>query len=1478
MENQNNATVKVAPLSLPKGNGTIGGMGEMLNGFGADGMMSLSLPLPVSAGRGDAPTLSLQYNSGSGNGPFGMGWRCQGMSISRRTARGVPRWQEDDEFTGPDGEVLLPDPVPVTRTDLRGWTLPDCTVTRYRPRIERTQFLIERWVPVQTPAEDFWVMYTPDGGLHCLGKTAQARITHPKVTGGTAVWLLEESVSIMGEHQYWKYKTEDGVACDTAETISHPQAAQRYLSQIFYGNIVASDIPFVLTQTPAMADWLFCLTFDYGEYGNGDTASFVPAGQWAVREDCFSDYRYGFDLRTRRLCRQVLMFHRLKALAGQAEGTPEMALCGQISLSYDESAVVTTLVSVTRHATGSGTPASLPPLEFDWQEPMPAVDARWSQLTDLANLNHLQQWQLVDLYGEGVPGILYQDNLAWWYCEPVRKSDVGVTWSIPSPLPVAPISAGQNMLMDITRDGRPDWVVTRQGMQGYFTLDKNNAWSSFIPLAALPTEFFHPSAQLQDLTGKGSPDLVLIGPGSVRLWGGNEIGWESAHDVAYAGVSSLPAAGHDTRTAVVFSDLLGSGQQHLAKIQSDCVTVWPSLGNGQFGEAQVIPGFSVPEAQFNPSRVYLADTDGSGSSDILYVQSDCILVFMNQSGNRFVAASPVMLPDGVRFDDSCQIQVADLQGQGVASVLLTVPHPQVQHWCCHLNTEKPWLLNAINNNMGTRHTFTYCSSAQFWLDEKQQHPAAVCRLPFPVHTLWKQTTEDEITGSKLSSEARYYQGVWDAREREIRGFACVEQQDTTLSSYAETDTPPLLTRTWYATGMEEVDSQLPLQFWQGDAGMFGSGAPHMTAWQNNHDIPLPAAEARWWLERALKGCLLRSEIYGLDDSPHKAIPFSVSESRWQVRRLSDPSVPVPVVMPLQLESRSYQYERITADPLMSQTVNLVSDAEGIPVDTLTISYPRRAGVTAAHYPDTLMPDSIVADSHDDQQQSIYLTRVRSRVFSFRKNDVWRVGLADKQRTDVCSLQATQCPVRGFSLESLTAGDGIMSTPEAQGDIDTWFEQGSWIFAGLQQVRYTASQGDNPLSDGPGRQALVAFTESAVLDKSVFGLTSTYTITEAMLIQWGYVKTVDTTTQDSKAPYVIWGARVGYTDYGSAAQFWRPEAQRTSLLTGKTHIGWDTYFCSPVSQTDAAGLTASVKMDYRFMLAIQMTDINDNQHQVILDDFGRPVASRFNGTEEGKPAGYSVWSSSQFPLNISVTDALAITAKVPLASFSIIAADSWMQDVSAAPAGTLAAGLKSSLTACGALGQGGLLHPLAWQRYLRRHPGDTDVQALKTWLDAQHSRLPPHQLDVTTDRYDTDSEPQQLRQTLHFSDGMGRLLQTSVRHEDGIPEWKWTQTGLTKGDGKTVSTRWAVSGRTEYNNKGLPVRTYQPFFLNDWRYVSDDSARQDLYADTLFYDVAGRNTCTRTVKGYFRRSQYYPWFTVNEDENDTTAEVSPSPLS
>jgi len=52
------------------------------------------------------------------------------------------------------------------------------------------------------------------------------------------------------------------------------------------------------------------------DYGEHDLAAPTPAEAmpWAIRPDPFSSYRATFEVRTYRLCRRVLMFHRFAEL------------------------------------------------------------------------------------------------------------------------------------------------------------------------------------------------------------------------------------------------------------------------------------------------------------------------------------------------------------------------------------------------------------------------------------------------------------------------------------------------------------------------------------------------------------------------------------------------------------------------------------------------------------------------------------------------------------------------------------------------------------------------------------------------------------------------------------------------------------------------------------------------------------------------------------------------------------------------------------------------------------------------------------------------------------------------------------------------------------------------------------------------------------------------------------------------------------
>ncbi len=65
------------------------------------------------------------------------------------------------------------------------------------------------------------------------------------------------------------------------------------------------------------------------------------------------------------------------------------------------------------------------------------------------------------------------------------------------------------------------------------------------------------------------------------------------------------------------------------------VCYWPNLGYGRFGATVTMDGapwFDPPSA-FDPRRIRLADIDGSGATDIVYLGRDGVHLYFNQSGN-----------------------------------------------------------------------------------------------------------------------------------------------------------------------------------------------------------------------------------------------------------------------------------------------------------------------------------------------------------------------------------------------------------------------------------------------------------------------------------------------------------------------------------------------------------------------------------------------------------------------------------------------------------------------------------------------------------------------------------------------------------------------------------------------------------------------------------------------------------------------------
>ncbi|MDA8486846.1 toxin [Pseudomonas resinovorans] len=1510
MNRTEQSRLSVAQPTLPKGGGAIQGMGEALGAVGMSGMASMTLSLPISPGRGYAPGLVLNYSSGAGNGAFAMGWNCAPLAIRRRTSGGVPLYTNDDTFLTPDGEDLVPERdangqvVSATTTRYGDLELgEEYRVIRYRPCIEGGFSRFEQWSPLSGgPA--FWLIRAADGQLLCLGKSAQARIADPNdPTGRIGAWLLEESVTLTGEHILYQYKDEntEGVDLSSSEA-TRTQTANRYLAHVQYGNVsgyapLYAWARFSSAEAPA---WLFSLVFDYGERSLDPVVppTWEPQQPWLCREDSFSDYAFGFEVRTHRLCHQVLMFHHFPEELGQAS-----TLVARLLLSYQQSPRLSLLLGAQRLAyESSGQVQSIPPVDYFYTPfDMNFQAQSYAALPAFPGLSDGVQYQLVDLYGEGLPGVLYQVGTDWRYQAPVRGTPGpdAITygpWQSLSQIPaLLPEEGGRQALIDITGDGRLNWLIAQPALAGFFTLNPDHSWSRFVPFAALPAEFLQPEAQLADLVGAGLSDLALIGPKSVRLYANQRWeGFAQGQDVPHNTDDRLPLASGNAAALVVFSDVLGSGQQHLVQITYNQITCWPNLGRGNFGEPIVLGALPFEQATFNPDRVYLADLDGSGATDLVYAESDRFLVFMNRSGNGFDPVPALLpMPPGVRFDQLDQVQFSDIDGSGSASLVLTRTHIQPQHWAYNFAPRKPYLLSDYNNNMGAHGSLVYRSSAQEWLDEKQADPLSVCDLPFAVQVVAQVVSLDEISGNQLTQQYLYRRGVYAGVDREFRGFGFVQHLDTNHFAHStRQDLPyaePTLTRVWYHTGQEGTELRSGMVRFD-DPAMFRLGPPRLT-WRNPQSgqdelLVAPDDATRYELYRALKGQVLHEEVYGADSSALSSVPYSVRSYRLQVRQLQKAATlkAYGVALPMALEQLSVGYQRIEADPIVQQQVLLQSDEFGAPTWSVAINYARRPQPGTNPYPPEV-PDALWASTYDEAQEPLRLTEERATTYNLIEPTVWRLGLPYQLRQNVLTYEADYpcypLTAQGLSYESLIAADGLLGPTRPR------------ELAGQAVTYYFNAAGTQALPPGtpPPPLALMHHIETAELDEEALEVYAELPDLTARLIEAGYVERTAVLNEDEWTAPTLWVIPSGFSTYvdatGNWLPFYAPRATQSTPIVAPHHFTYDQYSCVILGVVDGLGNRVVAEYDYRFLTPRRMLDANENPQEVLLDALGRVVAQSFYGTElsesdEVVPVGFKPVAefNPQAPACHDIGAALddpegAVQGAAGTYLYDLYA---WMGEGPDMSVPELSSDVLSALYSHQLLDRSGRWRARAyvWARTTQALPGVPDT--LRAQILAS-LRSPVQVAALLADQYpDEISSTRHIQITLSYSDGFGRSLQAKQKCPPGLAYVVNADGQLELSDGKPVerdtgtAPRWAVSGRVEYDNKGQPVRAYQPYFIDQPVYLNDDQAYLWGYADTHYYDPLGQEVAVVTAMGFLRRARYFPWFTIAEDENDTLEEV------
>jgi YD repeat-containing protein len=1166
--------VQAPSVSVPKGGGAVRGITEKFQANPVTGTAGLSVPIALTPARG-ALELALSYDSGSGGGPFGHGWKVALPSIRRKTDKGLPRYRDRgddaDVFVFSEAEDLvlgetLDGALEASRTAT--FDTDDYRVEQFRPRTEGAFTRIERWTRT-TDGYAWWRTVGRDNTERVYGRSANARVVDPDRTERCFEWLAEEVRDEVGNVTQILYAHEDRAGAPNTPA----EAARRlpgntptfvYPKRVRYAN----RTPFAAA--PLDSDFFVEVVFDYGEHTT-DTVEAVDL--WPCRPDLFSSFRSGFDLRCYRLCRRILVFHRHSSLGED----PVLVRATELTLDEQPHLSRTTAITHRGYRTdGSTTDEALPAVSFTYTDAELGQQVEWfTGVEDLPPGFDTARWQWVDLDGEGIQGLLTEQGQQWWWKRNEGEGRLGALQR----LDARPSGGLQGAsLQDLGGDGRLDLVRTTRPLAGYHERGRDGSWGPLRPFQTIPdVSPSDPNVRMLDLDGDGHVDVLVTENDALR-W------YPSLGKDGYDRPLRVPVPTNDDhgprvvfaseRETLFLADMVGDGLTDLVRVRNGEVCYWPNKGYGQFGAKTVLTGSPWLDApdRFDPKRVRLVDIDGSGPTDLVYLGPDCVRMWRNASGNGFGEEIALTRLPGVH--DAATVTTGDVRGDGTGCLVwssrLLSDSARPLRYVRLQAAGKPHLLKSYDNGLGRVTTLTYASSTKFYLADRRAGAPWATRLHFPVQCLEKVEVYDAVTGWRFANTYSYHHGAYDGPEREFRGFGRVDQRDAEAFSDFASDpglvfyAPPKLVRSWFHTGV-----------WRDEPTLEAAYAAEYFPDQSVGRCVLPAGNPNETREaaRALKGKLLRQEVYADDGTELAGVPYQVTSSRYEVRR-----VQTGVYLTVPLETRTAAYERDTDDPRVQHSLTLGVDPYGEVLLAATVGYPRRG------------------TGHPSAQWTCLVTVTeREVVHDVASADHHHLGLPSSERVWELVASATdEAPFTPATLQTAFAG----ATTVSYGATPTTDDK---RLLGETQTRYWNDGLTAALSLGSvGARALVHSKHQLAYPVDWVG-TPLPDAADADLEGAGYVQLV--TDGDWYRP--------SGTSTLDAAHFYHPTAV-TDPFGNVTTLTWDADDLLPESVEDALGNVVTADNDYQALTPHTVTDPNGTAQQVAFDPLGRVVKTAIVG--------------------------------------------------------------------------------------------------------------------------------------------------------------------------------------------------------------------------------------------------------------------------
>jgi hypothetical protein len=1067
---------------------------------------------------------------------------------------------------------------------------------------------------------------------------------------------------------------------------------------------------------------------------------------------------------------------------------------------------------------------SLPAVRFTYQELAWNKDVQAVSPDEVENApaGLSKGYQFVDLWSEGISGIIAEQGGAWFY-----KSNLGGGRFTPaqavSPKPsFTGLAGGTLQLLDLEADGRKFIVASQPPVHGALALSDAGKWEPFKAFRRVPNlNSSDPNVKFIDLDGDGRADIA-VSEDNVFTW------YPSAGIEGYDGPRRASKPFDEERgPALVFSDptgsiflanMSGSGLTDIVRIRNGEVCYWPALGYGRFGAKVTMsasPVFDTPDL-FDARYIHLADVSGTGASDILYLSKNRFRAWLNRSGNAW--SDPADIDPFADTERPNEIQVADFLGNGTACIVWSSPQPRYasapMRFVDLMGGRKPYLLAGYDNQCGKTVALEYKSSTWSYLADKQAGKPWVTKLPFPVHCLTRMTSRDAVTGASLVTEYVYHHGYYDHAEREYRGFGRVEQTDAeSFENFVKgggsavvnhpLDQAPVLTRTWFHTGAffheDAIEARFRPEYFQNpDFAEYHLPPPQ---------VPVsPSVQDRREAQRACKGMVIRQEVYGLDGiAGVSTVPYSAAERNWLVQSIQpSASNRHAVFLVTETESITYNYERTAKDSRIAHTLNTAIDVYGNVLESASVAYPRQPGAPA-------VPPRVKTE-----QQKLTITY---SVTAYT-NDV---------NTDPSYRLRRACETSSFELTGSAPAASYFTLKEIRdafaGATAIGYEvapDGSSQKRALKHSRTLFLKDDTsaplPLGQMPALALQYETYQLAFTTPLLAALYGTR-VTSAFLVESGYAL-----SDDLKAAGLFpdgdaagqWWAHGGHAEYPASAAnfFYLPNGYLDPFANLTTVAYYADYQLLVQAVTDAAANTNSVEaFDFRTLKPQLIKDANANLSEARFDALGFVVGTALRGK------GSEADDFTGFVANVSAAD---------VGNF-------FADPVTYGPA---------------------LL-----QHATSRFVYDFSVVPVRV---ASIRRETHYQATVAV------GAPSKLRYRFEYSDGFGNLAMVKAQAEPGIALALDASNNVIQID-TTPNLRWIGNGRTVLNNKGKPVKQYEPYFSVNYGYEDNPKLVEIGVTPLIRYDPPGRMVRTDYPDGTFAKTDIQGWMTQAFDRNDTVTD-------